>query len=211
MENFEQGMYTAPLFMGEERSSVDSNQVSDRTSIPVYAVAFTSFIACLLALVNIGSTIAFNGVISVAIAGLFSSYLLTSSLLLYRRCTGAILTPSEAFDTDTSSSSTTRDGMSRTVWGPWRLPGAIGIANNVFACAYLSFVFFFSFWPSFAAVTPANMNWAVLVTGAIAGISAIYYAVWARKTYHGPIIEIDERDLSGRVSVIEQRHELGST
>ena len=54
MENFEQGMYTAPLFMGEERSSVDSNQVSDRTSIPVYAVAFTSFIACLLALVNIG-------------------------------------------------------------------------------------------------------------------------------------------------------------
>ncbi|CAN9446426.1 unnamed protein product [Alternaria alternata] len=187
------------------------SKVSDRTSIPVYAVAFTSFIACLLALVNIGSTIAFNGVISVAIAGLFSSYLLTSSLLLYRRCTGAILTPSEAFDTDTTSSSTTRDGMARTVWGPWRLPGAIGIANNVFACAYLSFVFFFSFWPSFAAVTPANMNWAVLVTGAIAGISAIYYAVWARKTYHGPIIEIAERDLSGRVSVIEQRHELGST
>ncbi|CAN9297832.1 unnamed protein product [Alternaria alternata] len=195
-----------PLYLCERKEAV-----SDRTSIPVYAVAFTSFIACLLALVNIGSTIAFNGVISVAIAGLFSSYLLTSSLLLYRRCTGAILTPSEAFDTDTTSSSTTRDGMARTVWGPWRLPGAIGIANNVFACAYLSFVFFFSFWPSFAAVTPANMNWAVLVTGAIAGISAIYYAVWARKTYHGPIIEIDERDLSGRVSVIEQRHELGST
>ncbi|KAI4708809.1 hypothetical protein J4E89_006210 [Alternaria sp. Ai002NY15] len=184
------------------------SKVSDRTSIPVYAVAFTSFIACLLALVNIGSTTAFNGVISVAIAGLFSSYLLTSSLLLYRRCTGAILPPSESFDTD--SQSTTSDGMVRAVWGPWRLPGAIGIANNVFACAYLSFVFFFSFWPSFAEVTPANMNWAILVTGTIAVISAVYYAVWARKTYHGPVVEIDERDLSGRVSVVEQRLEMGS-
>ncbi|KAI4611129.1 hypothetical protein J4E83_008072 [Alternaria metachromatica] len=184
------------------------SKVSDRTSIPVYAVAFTSFIACLLALVNIGSTTAFNGVISVAIAGLFSSYLLTSSLLLYRRCTGAILPPSESFDTD--SQSTTSDGMVRAVWGPWRLPGSIGIANNVFACAYLSFVFFFSFWPSFAEVTPANMNWAILVTGTIAVISAVYYAVWARKTYHGPVVEIDERDFSGRVSVVEQRLEMGS-
>jgi hypothetical protein len=159
--------------------------------------------------VNIGSTVAFNGVISVAIAGLFSSYLLTSSLLLYRRCTGAILAPSEAFDTNTIST-TTSDGMVRAVWGPWRLPGAIGIANNVFACAYLSFVFFFSFWPTFAEVTPANMNWAILVTGAIAVLSAVYYAVWARKTYHGPVVEIDERDMSGQVSVEEQRHELGS-
>jgi len=207
MENLEQGMYTMkPSIRKKGRTNI--HQVSDRTSIPVYAVAFTSFIACLLALVNIGSTTAFNGVISVAIAGLFSSYLLTSSLLLYRRCTGAILPPSESFDTD--SQSTTSDGMVHAVWGPWRLPGAIGIANNVFACAYLSFVVFFSLWPSFAEVTPANMNWAILVTGTIAVISAVYYAVWARNTYHGPVVEIDERDLSGGVSVVEQRLEMGS-
>jgi choline transport protein len=207
MENLEQGTVTMNSNV-HKKSSIDIYQVSDRTSIPVYAVAFTSFIACLLALVNIGSIAAFNGVISVAIAGLFSSYLLTSSLLLYRRCTGAILPPSEAFDTDAIS--ITSDGMVRAVWGPWRLPGAIGIANNIFACAYLSFVFFFSFWPTFAEVTPANMNWAILVTGAIAIISAVYYAVWARKTYHGPVVEIDALALSGRVSVVEQRHEMGS-
>lgn len=162
-------------------------QLSDRTSIPVYSVAFTSIVACLLALVNIGSMAAFNGVISVAIAGLFSSYLLTSSLLLYRRCTGAILPASQAFEMD--SPSVTSDGMVRVYWGPWKLPGAFGIANNVFACSYLTFVFFFSFWPSFAEVTPANMNWAVLVTGAIASLSTVYYLVWARKTYDGPVVE----------------------
>ncbi|KAE8856390.1 hypothetical protein PTNB73_09655 [Pyrenophora teres f. teres] len=132
------------------------SQVSDRTSIPVYAVALTSIIASLLGLINIGSTTAFNGVISVAIAGLFSSYLLTSSLLLYRRCTGAILPPVKP--------------LTQT---PHPQP--------LTAC----------FWPSFAEVTPANMNWAILVTGAIALLSAVYYAAWARKTYHGPVVEVD--------------------
>lgn len=163
-------------------------------------MALTSIVACLLALVNIGSIAAFNGVISMAIAGLFSSYLLTSSLLLYRRCTGAILPASEAFEKDTPS--ITSDGMVRAYWGPWKLPGVFGIANNIFACAYLTFVFFFSFWPSFAEVTPANMNWAVLVTGAIALLSTAYYLVWARKTYDGPVVETStysERESSGGI------------
>ncbi|KAF1835437.1 amino acid transporter [Decorospora gaudefroyi] len=178
------------------------SKVSDRTSIPVYAVMFTSIVACLLALINIGSMAAFNGVISVAIAGLFSSYLLTSSLLLYRRCTGAIL----LLPTD-DTPSVTPDGMVRAVWGPWRIPGALGIANNMFACAYLAFVFFFSFWPSFAEVTVENMNWAVLVTSAIAVLSAVYYLVWARKSYHGPVVEIDAAREAE--SVVRQRVEIG--
>jgi len=154
----------------------------------VNAVAFTSIIASVLALINVGSTTAFNGVISVSIAGLFASYLLTSCLLLYRRCTGGILPSSAAFDHSTPS--VTDDGMVRAIWGPWRIPGVFGIANNAFACAYLAFVFFFSFWPSFKDVTPATMNWSILVTGTIALLSAMYYLVWARKTYHGPVVEV---------------------
>jgi choline transport protein len=183
-------------------------QISDRTSIPVNAVAFTSFIACLLALINIGSTTAFNGVISVSIAGLFSSYLLTSGLLLYRRCTGAILPASGAFDLDAPS--TTNDGMVRVYWGPWRIPGILGIANNAFACIYLLFVFFFSFWPSYAEVTPATMNWSILVTGAIAVFSAVYYLVWARKNYHGPVVETSAQYVQEASSVVEQDKEMGS-
>lgn len=50
---------------------------------------------------------------------------------------------------------------------------------------------FFSFWPSFAQVTVQNMNWAVLVTSVIAGMSIVYYVVWARKVYRGPVVEVD--------------------
>jgi hypothetical protein len=41
-------------------------------------------------------------------------------------------------------------------------------------------------------VTPATMNWSILVTGFITIFSAVYYVVRARHTYKGPIIEVDE-------------------
>ncbi|KAH7341188.1 amino acid/polyamine transporter I [Pyrenochaeta sp. MPI-SDFR-AT-0127] len=164
------------------------SQVSPRTSLPVNAVAATTVVACILSFVNIGSATAFNGVISVAIAGIFCSYLLVASLLLYRRTTGGIIS---------LNASTNEFGLTNTTgktlsWGPWRIPGVLGIANNLFACAYLSFVFFFTFWPSVKNVTPATMNWSILVTGFITIFSAVYYMLHARKTYNGPIIEVDE-------------------
>ncbi|KAF2869233.1 amino acid/polyamine transporter I [Massariosphaeria phaeospora] len=164
------------------------SKISPRTSIPVYSVTATTVIACILALVNIGSSTAFNGIISIAIAGLFSSYLLVTALLLYRRCTGGVVPANASVE-----GSSIADGATYTpiIWGPWRLPGVVGIANNVFACAYLAFVLFFSFWPSYAAVTPKTMNWSILVTGFVAVFSTLYYVVWARKTYNGPIVEVE--------------------
>jgi choline transport protein len=53
------------------------------------------------------------------------------------------------------------------------------------------------------------MNWAILVTGAIALISAVYYLVWARKTYHGPVVDIDAQNMGDASIVVNQRHEMG--
>lgn len=157
-------------------------KVSPRTSIPIYSVITTAVIAIILSLVNIGDATAFNGVISISTAGLFGSYLVAAALLLYRRVTGGIRV---ANDDDVLTNTV---GSSLT-WGPWRLHGALGIANNIFSCIYLIFVFFFSFWPPSLEVTPETMNYAVLVFGTVILFSMIYYAVWARKIYNGPIIE----------------------
>jgi amino acid transporter len=163
------------------------SKVSSRTSIPVNAVVATTVIAIILSFVNIGSTTAFNGVISVAIAAIFCSYLLVASFLLYRRATGGIIFVG-ASGSEVSLTNTTGSTLS---WGPWRIPGILGIAN-AFACAYLCFIFFFTFWPSVKDVTPATMNWSILVTGLITIFSTVYYMVRARKTYKGPIIEVVE-------------------
>ncbi len=56
---------------------------------------------------------------------------------------------------------------------------------------YLTVVVFFSFWPTERVVTAENMNYAVLVTGAIVIFSLVYYLVWARRVYTGPVVEVD--------------------
>lgn len=158
-------------------------RTSQRTSIPLYAVFTTTILAIILSLVNIGDATAFNGVISISIAGLFGSYLMASSLLLYRRLRGDIHNPSpDDLLVNTVDSTLT--------WGPWRLPGLFGIANNVFSCSYLLFVFFFCFWPASREVTVQSMNWAVLVFVSVISFSVLYYATWARRIYSGPIVEL---------------------
>ncbi|KAI0444454.1 putative GABA permease [Xylaria telfairii] len=158
-------------------------QISPRTSIPEYSVMVTVLVSIILSLVNIGHAAAFNGVISISIAGLFGSYLVAACLLLYRRVAGDIHV---RYDDDSLTNTT---GGNLT-WGPWRLRGAFGIANNAFSCVYLIYIFFFSFWPNVRDVTPQTFNWAVLVFGVVVSFSVLYYMVWARKIYTGPVVEI---------------------
>lgn len=62
---------------------------------------------------------------------------------------------------------------------------------NTFACLYETVVIFFSLWPSEQPVTARNMNYTVLVTGTVIIFSVVYYYLWGRKEYMGPLIEVD--------------------
>ena len=139
-------------------------------------------IAALLGLINIGSTTAFNDVVSLVLETFYGSYLLVCGLLLFRRVRGDIATPESAASLPLEKS---------YVWGPWHLAGSLGILNNIVACVYLIIMSFFSYWPVALPVTPANMNYTSLVTGSVALFSIIYYLIWARKIYHGPVVEVD--------------------
>ncbi|KAK2750745.1 hypothetical protein FQN57_002818 [Myotisia sp. PD_48] len=164
-------------------------RISPRTSIPLNAVFTTAIFAVLLSLITIGDATAFNGVISISIAGVFGSYLMSAALLLFRRITGAIRTPNpEDTLTNTLGSSLT--------WGPWHIRGVFGIMNNIFSCIYLTFILFFSFWPASREVTLQNMNWSVLVTGVVLLFSVVYYLIWARHSYSGPVIETEGHPLA---------------
>lgn len=168
-------------------------KTSPRTNIPRNAVAACAVIAGVLSLINIGNATAFDGVISISIAGLNGSYLMVASLLLYRRLTGGIHDPrgSRGSEDGGEAEEEVRNTIgSRVAWGPWRLRGAWGVLNNVVTCCFLVFVLFFSFWPTDRHITPASMNWAVLVTVAVLTFSVVYYFLHARKVYKGPLIEI---------------------
>lgn len=65
-------------------------------SLPIRSILFTTSVSLLLSLIILGSSTTFNDLVSLSVSGLQSSYLVAISLLLHRRCTGAIL-PSSSF------------------------------------------------------------------------------------------------------------------
>jgi amino acid transporter len=161
------------------------SKVNATTTVPVWAVGVTTAVSILLSLINVGSPVAFMNVTSLSISCLYASYLMAAALLLYRRTTSGFALP-ESSDLPALANTTGAE----LVWGPFHLPGALGIANNVFAIGYLVVVGFFSFWPPMLNPTPDMVNYSIVVTGFVAIFSVVYYFAWARKEYNGPVIEM---------------------
>ena len=172
--------------------SLTASKVDHKDSIPVPAIFTTTLISILLGLISIGSPTAFNDLVSLAVSGLYASYLIACVLLLWRRSTGFIRDiPQEPIDGIQPININLSDSSRGLVWGPWKMPEVFGKVVNVFACIYLTIVFFFSFWPPVTPVTPATMKYAILVMGFVAIASCLYYSLRAFKTYKGPVVEVE--------------------
>lgn len=165
------------------------SKVNERNSIPVIAIIVTTIIACLLSLISIGSSVAFNDVVSLSINGLYTSYLIGNSLLLWRRLTGNIDSYSEPTDRNLN--------LKKLSWGPWHLPEPVGTINNVFGCGFLIIVLVFSCFPADNHPTPSRMNYAVVMEGGVLVFAVIYYLIWGRRTYKGPVVETEIQPLEG--------------
>ena len=159
-------------------------RVNSRSAIPVLSVFLTTTLACVLALIVLGSSTAFNNIVSLSVVGLFGSYILVAVLLLWRRLRGDIkLYPSSA------DALTNLPGKELT-WGPWRIPGVLGTATNIFTIVYLVIIFLFSLWPPVNHPTAATMNYSNLMFGATMLFSVLYYFFRARKVYTGPVVQV---------------------
>ncbi|KAL8670875.1 MAG: hypothetical protein Q9168_004606 [Polycauliona sp. 1 TL-2023] len=199
-------MVLAVLFcLGDVDAVLVNLQVEPRTHIPMLAIALVTTLPCLLALIYIGSSTVFEDVVSMSTSGLYASYFIPCSLLLWRRTTGQMRphhsAPTEGDETN-GHTAAQAIGMSISedigdsevaqpllMWGPWRVPGILGIINNAFACVYILFVLFWSFWPPETPATPENMNYSVLVTGFVVLFSIVYYYLYGKAQYMGPLIE----------------------
>ncbi|APA06522.1 hypothetical protein sscle_02g012920 [Sclerotinia sclerotiorum 1980 UF-70] len=154
-----------------------------RTSIPIYTIAFTTMVSILLSLIILGSGVAFNNIVNLSIAGLYSSYLVCCGMLLWRRLQSRKI---KAYDPRIIIY-----GADDLHWGPWRIPGILGVVNNLFACVYLFVLWFWAFWPPQTPVGPATMNFSNLTFGATILFAVFWYIVDGRKSYQGPVIEIE--------------------
>ena len=193
-----------------QTTTYSPRQVEPRTHIPMIAIGLVTTIPALLALIYIGSSTVFEDVVSLSTSGLYASYFIPCSLLLWRRITGQIK-PHSSRDDDTTSPAHLPTGSTVEItgddevvqpvlaWGPWRIPGILGIANNAYACVYILFVLFWSFWPPSTPPSPSTMNYSVLMTGAVILFSIVYYHVWGKHQYMGPLIEREVRGFARKV------------
>ncbi|KAL8994782.1 MAG: hypothetical protein Q9169_005344 [Polycauliona sp. 2 TL-2023] len=192
-------------------------KLEPKTAIPTLAIIITSLVAILIGLINIGSATAFNAIISLSVSSLYASYIITETLLLWRRCTGFIH-PHQPHQSHLASSSSSLHPNSehknndnhnyaseaKLTWGPFHLPSPYGTILNAFAVAFGLVIFFFSFWPVATPVDSKTMNYSVVMTGAVAVLAVGYYVVYARKVYTGPVVEVLVGEAEGEGDVVRE-------
>jgi len=139
------------------------SKVQPGWDIPLNSVLVTFVVTVILAMINIGSTVALNTIASLGIGAILSSYLVSISCMFLKRFKGQPLLPSK-----------------------FNL-GKAGIWVNGIAVMYLSIAFVFTYFPTFPHPTPDVMNWSVLMYGAVVVGSLMYFVIKGRKMYAGPV------------------------
>ena len=133
--------------------------------IPMNAVGLTCGITCLLSLINLGSTVAFDAIVSLNIVSLMLTYAVSILCVLYRRMRHPQLLP-----------------HCRWSLGVW------GVPVNVGALLYSVYAFFWCFWPQSTPVALGSFNWSVVMFVGVAGVSAAWYAYRGRFEFTGPVV-----------------------
>lgn len=152
-------------------------RVDSAKEIPSNAILLSSLISALLALINIGSTTAFNAIVSLQVVSLMFTYTCSLSCVLYRRLRHPELLPKAR----------------------WSL-GRFGVPVNVIGLAYAGFTFFWSFWPTYTPVTVEDFNWSVVIFGAILVFCLTMYYVKGRHVYTGPVKQVRSMSVTSTAS-----------
>ncbi|OAX79052.1 hypothetical protein ACJ72_06632 [Emergomyces africanus] len=139
--------------------------------IPANAILVSCLISVLLSLINLGSSAAFHAIISLNVAALMATYLVSIGCVLYRRLTRPDLIPHAR----------------------WSLGPVVGPTANVLGLAYVVFALFWSFWPSDRHINANNFNWSIVIFSAVVIVSLVMYFMQGKKTYSGPVATVSGR------------------
>ncbi|KAJ5155229.1 hypothetical protein N7492_008032 [Penicillium capsulatum] len=127
-------------------------------NIPLNSVMVSLVVTVLLSMINIGSEVALNAVISLTITSLLSAYIVSIACVLLKRLRGQPLPHHR-----------------------WTL-GRFGMVVNIGALCFLLPIYIFAFFPLYSNVTRETMNWGVVMYIGVIISASIYY--WARGRHH---------------------------
>lgn len=143
------------------------SRINKRWAIPFNAVYATSFWSGVLCLINLGSTFAFNIIVSLTLLALLSTYMLSIGCLCLKRIRHEPLPPAR-----------------------WSL-GKYGLAINVFAFFYCAFAIVFCCFPGGLPVDTSSANWAPAVWAGVLALSGVSYLLHGKKHFTPPVIFVE--------------------
>lgn len=150
-------------------------KVDEKRNIPQNACILTSAISICLALIYIGSPVAFYAITSLLTVALLQCYCLSIGCLLWRRIRHPETLPPARFSL-----------------------GKFGIPVNAAAVIYAFWSFFWSFWPQFYPITAAGFNWASVIFVSVLIIALLHFMFVARHKYTGPVALVEGRKVQSR-------------
>ncbi|KID74980.1 uncharacterized protein G6M90_00g055710 [Metarhizium brunneum] len=146
------------------------SKIDPKRPVPRNAAILTSMSTLAMALIYLGSPVAFYAISSLTTVAFLQCYCLSIGCFLWRR-----------------------------IYYPETLPhgrfslGRYGIPMNAAAVVYSLWTFFWAFWPESYPVTAGNFNWSsVLFATALIG-ALVHFALVGRHRYHGPVALVDGR------------------
>lgn len=154
-------------------NQADILQMNHQRNVPDHSVYLTSIFAGILCLINLGSSLAFNIIVSLTLLALLSTYMISIGCVLRKRLLHEPLPPAR-----------------------WSL-GRFGIPINTFAFLYSGFVIVFSCFPTAVPVTADTANWAPVVWVGVILLSWLVYLVHGVGVYTAPVVFVEGRRLGG--------------
>ncbi|KAK7408791.1 hypothetical protein QQX98_009035 [Neonectria punicea] len=141
-------------------------KVNKSHQIPIRAVVLITVLQMVLGFIYIGNTTAFNAILSMAIIGMYASYMLP---IIYMLVSG-------------------RKNLTPSGYGPFKLGPVLGPTLNVVSLIWIVVVMLFSTFPSAMPVTPQNMNYSSVFMAAWILFGTVYYLMYAKNKFEVPTV-----------------------
>ncbi|KAH6974398.1 amino acid permease [Ilyonectria sp. MPI-CAGE-AT-0026] len=144
------------------------SKVDKRLKVPANAVFVTTALQAAMGFIYLGSPTAFNATLSMAIIGMYISYLLP---IVYMLVYG-------------------RRPATKKAYRYFKLPDWLGVSMNVVSIAWIILVIIFSTFPTTIPVTPQTMNYSTVVLAGWLLFGASYYWLFGRAKFDVPMSDL---------------------
>ncbi|KAL4898696.1 amino acid permease [Aspergillus ambiguus] len=140
------------------------SRVHPKLKLPLNGLLLTSFVVIIFGLIYLGSTSAFNAIISSSVVALDLSYAMPIAVNCLR-------------------------GRKTLPERKWRLHPVLGWAVDIISLSYIALTTVLFLFPPGRPVTGSSMNYCIVAFAIIVIVSVVQWVVDGRKNFRGPKIE----------------------